>query len=300
MLDYAFEIEHFDSHLVKMLEILKTKGELDNTIVIVTADNGMPFPRVKGQAYEYSNHLPLAIMWGKGIKNPGRKVYDYISFIDIAPTLLDVAGIEQADAVMQKIEGKSFSDIFFTKKKGIVSKNRDYILIGQERHDVGRPNDAGYPIRGIVKGGFIYLKNFKPERWPSGNPETGYLNADGSPTKSLIINMRREGKSMEFWKLSFGKREEEELYNIGSDPECMTNLAQDAGYNSLKRRLNEQLYLELLQQDDPRVYSNGDIFDNYPYAESENRDFYNRYMKGEIFRKNAGWVDSTDFENIDF
>lgn len=105
---------------------------------------------------------------------------------------------------------------------------------------------------------------------------------------------------MEFWKYSFGKREEDELYNIGSDPECMTNLAQDAGYNSLKRRMNEQLYLELLNQDDPRVYGKGDIFDNYPYAESEKRDFYNKFMKGEIFRKDAGWVDSTDFENIDF
>jgi hypothetical protein len=213
---------------------------------------------------------------------------------------LDVAGIEQVDAEMQEIEGKSFSDILFTKKRGIVNKNRDHILIGKERHDVGRPNDAGYPIRGIVKGGFIYLKNFKPERWPAGNPETGYLNIDGSPTKSLIINMRREGKSMEYWKKSFGMREEEELYDIGSEPECLTNLASDAGYNALKRRMNEQLYLELLQQDDPRVYGKGDIFDKYPYAENENKDFYNKFMKGEIFRKNAGWVDSTDFENIDF
>ena len=71
MLDYAFEIEHFDSHLVKMLEILKTKGELDNTIVIVTADNGMPFPRVKGQAYEYSNHHATGNNVGKRNKKSG-------------------------------------------------------------------------------------------------------------------------------------------------------------------------------------------------------------------------------------
>ena len=47
MLDYAFEIEYFDNHLVKMLDLLEKKGELENTIVIVTADNGMPFPRVE-------------------------------------------------------------------------------------------------------------------------------------------------------------------------------------------------------------------------------------------------------------
>ena len=72
LLDYAFEIEWFDQHMQKMLDMLEEMGELDNTLVIATADNGMPFPRVKGQVYEYSNHLPLAIMWKVGIKNPGR------------------------------------------------------------------------------------------------------------------------------------------------------------------------------------------------------------------------------------
>ncbi|NBV85141.1 MAG: hypothetical protein EBS01_02485 [Verrucomicrobia bacterium] len=61
MLDYAFEVEHFDKHLVRILQILEAKGELDHTFVLVTADNGMPFPRAKGQDYEVSNHIPLAV-----------------------------------------------------------------------------------------------------------------------------------------------------------------------------------------------------------------------------------------------
>jgi arylsulfatase A-like enzyme len=296
MLDYALEIEHFDNHLVKMMDILEQRGELENTIVIVTADNGMPFPRIKGQAFEYSNHLPLAIMWKKGIKKPGRKIYDYISFIDFAPTILKVAGLNQQNAGMKPIEGKSFNDIFSVRKNGYADKSRNFVLIGKERHDVGRRNDVGYPIRGIIKDGFLLLKNYNPERWPAGNPETGYLNCDGSPTKTLILNNRRQGVSDELWKLSFGKRDAEELYYIASDPECMNNLSNDPGYNSVKRRLNEQLYLELLQQDDPRVYGKEDIFDSYPYADERTRDFYNRYMKGEITEKAAGWVDSTDFE----
>jgi hypothetical protein len=300
MLDYAFEIEYFDNHLVKMLDILEKKGELDNTIVIVTADNGMPFPRVKGQAYEYSNHLPLAIMWGKGIRNPGRTIYDYVSFIDFAPTLLEVAGIKQSVAGMQKIEGRSLTDIFYSSRKGYVNKERDHVLIGRERNDVGRPGDVGYPIRGIVKDGFLFLTNYNPERWPAGNPETGYLDCDGSPTKTMIINMKRSGLSYEYWKLNFGKRTDEELYEITKDPECMNNLAVNAGYNPLKRRLHDQLYLELLQQKDPRSLGYVDVFDKYPYAQESVRDFYSRYMKGEISRKSAGWVDSTDFETKDF
>jgi arylsulfatase A-like enzyme len=92
LLDYAFEIEYFDKHLVKMLNELEKRGELANTIVVVTSDNGMPFPRCKGLEYEFSNHMPLAIMWPLGIIQPGRVSKELLSFIDFAPTFLDLAG----------------------------------------------------------------------------------------------------------------------------------------------------------------------------------------------------------------
>ena len=296
ILDYAFEIEHFDNHLVKMLNLLEQRGQLENTLVIVTSDNGMPFPRLKGQEYEYSNHMPLAVMWGKKIKNPGRIVTDFISFIDLAPTILEVAGVSQSESGMQPVEGKSFTNIFNSRKKWGVDKSRDHVLIGKERHDVGRPDDVGYPIRGIVKDGFLYLINFKPQRWPAGNPETGYMNCDASPTKTLILNLKRSGGPDIFWNLSFGIRGEEELYNITSDPECINNLAGDPGLNNMKQKLRQQLLSELREQDDPRILGTGDIFDKYPYASEATRDFYNRYMKGELSWKDAGWIEPTDFE----
>src|SRR5690606_25187747 len=107
LLDYAYEIEHFDRQLAKILEILKETGELDNTLILVTADNGMPFPRIKGQAYERSNHLPLAVMWKEGVRNPGRKYQQYVSFTDLAPTFLDIAGIDIAGSGMAAFEGNS-------------------------------------------------------------------------------------------------------------------------------------------------------------------------------------------------
>jgi N-sulfoglucosamine sulfohydrolase len=297
LLDYAFEIEYFDAQLVKMLEMLEENGELSNTIVIVTGDNGMPFPRIKGQSYEYSNHLPMAIMWGKGIKNPGRTIDDFVNFIDIAPTLLETAGISESESGMQAIEGKSLTDIFKSKKSGIIDPNRDHILIGKERHDVGRPDDQGYPIRGIIKDGYLYIRNFKTERWPSGNPETGYLNCDGGATKSFILNMRRKGISQQYWDLCFGKRVDEELYNIAEDRDCIKNLAVDQSFYALKQKLRGQLEQELKEQGDPRILGNGDVFDKYPYAQENTSDFYNRYMKGELTTKNAGWVNPSDFES---
>lgn len=298
ILDYALEIEYFDSHLAKMLDILEARGELANTIVIVTADNGMPFPRIKGQAYEYSNHMPLAIMWGKGIKNPGRIISDFTSSIDFAPTILEVAGINESESGLQPIQGSSLTDIFKSGKNWSIDKKRDHVLIGKERHDVGRPDDIGYPIRGIVKDDFLYLINFKPQRWPGGNPETGYLNCDASPTKTVILNLKRNKTEPVFWNLSFGFRDNDELYNISADPECMNNLAENHGFNTLKQGLRQQLLSELRDQEDPRILGSGDIFDKYTYASEDTRDFYNRYIRGELFRKSAGWVDSTDFEKF--
>jgi N-sulfoglucosamine sulfohydrolase len=293
MLDYAFEIEYFDLHLQRMLQKLEELGELDNTLVIITADNGMPFPRIKGQVYEYSNHLPLAVMWPDGIKNPGRVVHDFVNFIDFTPTYLELAGLTAEKAGMQPVTGKSLTDIFFSDQEGSVANDRDFVLVGKERHDVGRPDDNGYPVRGIFKGDYLYLRNFKPDRWPKGNPETGYLNCDGSPTKTYILDTRRNKGIMEYWQLNFGKRVAEEMYNVVEDPFCMNNLADDEAYAELKTELSAEMTQKLTEQGDPRILGNGDIFDNYPYQGAV-QNYYNRYMAGE--KVPAGWVNETDYD----
>ncbi len=294
MLDYAFEIEYFDSHLQKMLQKLEEIGELDNTLVIVTADNGMPFPRIKGQVYEYSNHLPLAIMWPNGIKNPGRVINDFVNFIDFTPTYLELAGLTAEETGMQPVTGRSLTEIFDSEKSGRVIPERDFVLVGKERHDVGRPNDVGYPVRGIITDGFLYLHNFKIDRWPAGNPETGYLNTDGSPTKTYVLDTRRKKGIMEFWQLNFGKRPAEELYNIDKDPFCMVNLAEDENYAELKSKMEGEMKEKLTEQADPRILGNGDIFDNYEYQGAV-QNYYNRYMSGE--KVPAGWVNKSDYDS---
>lgn len=290
LLDYAFEIEYFDLQIGKMLKLLEEKGMLENTIVVITADNGMPFPRVKGNAYVLSNHLPLAIMWPKGIKNPGRIVEDFVSFTDFAPTILDVAEVKPKKSGMQKMEGKSLVPLFAETQKG---KFRDYMIIGKERTDLGRPDDEGYPIRGIVTNEYLYLRNYHTDRWPAGNPETGYMDCDGSPTKTFILNDRRsKGKSW-YWDMNFGKLPAEQLYHISEDMQCIENLADDEKYNDVKNTLSNQMIKKLKKDGDPRMFGKGDIFDTYPYSE-DNRNFYNRFKSGENIK--AGWINQTDIE----
>ena len=292
MLDYAFEIEHFDTHLGRMLAELEKRGLLANTLVVVTSDHGMPFPRGKGNAYEFSNHVPLAAMWPGGITKPGRVVDDAVSFIDLAPTFIDLAGLTWAQAGMAESPGRSLTDIFRSEKSGLVNPKRDHVLIGKERTDIGRPNDAGYPIRGIVKGDWLYLKNFEPTRWPAGNPETGYLDCDAGATKSFILDAHRANPADPSWALCFGIRPGEELYDLAKDPDCLRNLARTD--DAKRTELSSMLIAELKAQGDPRIIGDGSIFDRYEHANKGHVGFYERFMRGEKLK--TGWVKETDYE----
>jgi arylsulfatase A-like enzyme len=293
LLDYALEVEHFDSHLGRVLDELEKFGQLDNTLIVVTSDNGRPFPREKGNLYEAANHLPFAVMWKNGIKQSGRVVRDHVSFVDLAPTFLEAAGIPWENSGMAPTPGISLTDIFNSGKTDAIQPGRDHLILGQERHDVGRPNDQGYPIRSIIRDGWLYTRNFTPDRWPSGNPETGYLNTDGGPTKTEILAANRVKPGDPHWLQCFGKRPAEELFDLKNDPDCVNNLAALAGEQPRRAAMETQLLDRLRQQGDPRISGQGDVFDNYPYAGKE-RGLYERRLKGEYVK--TGWVNPTDYE----
>jgi N-sulfoglucosamine sulfohydrolase len=291
ILDYALEIDYFDSHVKKILDFLEKTGELDNTLVIVTSDHGMPFPRAKSDEYDFSNHIPLAMMWGDKIKNPGRLINEYISFIDVAPTFFEAAGLKWEDSGMKSTPGTSLLPLI----SGESSEFRNYVLIGKERHDVGRPNDYGYPIRGIVKDKWMYLRNYKPDLWPAGNPECGYATVDGSPTKTNILKARHDPKTYHFWQWSFGKRPAEELYYLPDDPYCIVNLSSKETHAAIKIDLISQMEEELKKQSDPRMFGNGDVFHTYEYTWGIYRNLYEKM----VIQKTGivpMWINASDIE----
>jgi len=299
MLDYAYEIEYIDQHLVRAMELLEKAGELENTIIVVTSDNGMPFPRDKGTSYERSLHMPLAIRWGAGIKKPGREVEGYVSFIDFAPTFLDAAGVSPEKSGMKPLQGSSLLPIFRGESDWVKSEAANYIVFGQERHDVGRPDDVGYPVRGLIQDGVMYFRNYEPGRWPMCDPITGYMNTDGSPTKTLILAHNRQGINHWMWELNFGRRPAEEMYDLHKGSDCMVNLVDDPAYRAQRVRMERILLTELKSQADPRIDGNGYIFDQYPHSKPAVRDFYNRVvLNGE--KLVTDWVNPDDAEKPDF
>lgn len=285
MCDYAFEIEYFDSHLSRMIAMLDDEGILDNTIIVVTSDNGMSFPRIKGQCYYDSHHMPLVIMWPGRIE-PGIVIDSFVSFTDFAPTILDAARIRPEESGMKPFEGKSLLNLL----KNTDDDPRPFMCIGKERHDIGRPGDAGYPIRGIITEKWLYLVNYESSRDPAGNPETGYLNYDASPTKTLLL-----GRKNRYYRLSFGKRPAEELYDIVSDPDCIDNLARKRFAAPICDSLRSIMENKLVEDGDPRMFGRGDEFDRYEFSNPLYRNYYDRLMRNDSIPL-PNWIVPSDVD----
>lgn len=285
-LDYAVEIEWFDLHLERMLRYLESIGELDNTIVIVTSDNGMPFPRAKANGYEYGIHVPMAISYPKSFP-PGRQVDDRISFVDLAPTILELTRTS-ADAMLP-ISGKSFVPTLNSSKGGLVDASRQYAFSGRERHSSSRYNNLGYPQRMVRSGQYLLTWNQRPERWPAGAPqriipdsegdlwpmygldETGkhhsdwaFTDVDACPTKSYLVENHQSDSIAPYFDLAYAKRPEYELFDIQKDPACLENLSGNPSYSEVERQLKQILLDKLEATKDPRVVGpDPEIFDSY-------------------------------------
>ncbi len=261
MLDYATEIEAFDAEVGSLLAALDAAGEAENTVVIVTSDHGMPFPRIKGHTFDLAHRVPLVMRWPAGIVHPGRHVEAFVSAIDFAPTILDLERVDGVAGGMRPMMGASLADLL----RDAPAHPRDRVILGRERNDVrcrpGTESGLGYPARAIRRGNLFYVHNFAPDRWPCGDPDLGLADTDAGPTKTLIEAV---GEGDHFWQLCFGKRPADELYDLATDPDCVKNLAADPARSREVRRLKEELFAELTRQADPRLLGRGDAFDHYP------------------------------------
>ena len=260
MLDYATEIEAFDREVGDLMAALEKSGRMENTLVVVTSDHGMPFPRVKGHTFDAAHRVPLIAAWPAGIVRPGRRTDALVGLVDLAATFLELFGIDAAGTRMAPLTGASLVDLL----RDAPSRDRPFAIVGRERNDlqcrVGTESGLGYPARAVRSGDWFYVRNFEPDRWPCGDPDVALADTDASPTKQLIEDA---GTASPFWQLCFGKRPADELYDLAADPDCVRNLAADPARADDVERLRAMLLSELRRQQDPRVVADGGIFDRY-------------------------------------
>jgi len=279
--DYLGEVEALDGAIGVLLDELRATGELENTLVVLSGDHGAPgFPQGKCNLYTFGTGVSLVIA-GPGVKG-GRVVDDFVNLADLAPTFLEAAGVMVPDVVT----GRSLWPVLSSEKSGQVDPGRTWVVTGRERHvDIARAGFLPYPQRAINTSTHLYIINFKPDRFPLGDPgsllEDGkpvsqeqlrentriaFADMDSSPTKAWLVGQRENPEWKPFFDRAFGKRPREELYELASDPYQIHNLAADPGHEKTRAELEARLLAELQRTKDPRVIDGGSYFENPPFT----------------------------------
>jgi uncharacterized sulfatase len=263
LLDYITEIEWFDQQLAKVLQALENGGHANNTLVVVTSDNGMPFPRAKVNLYDWGVHMPLTIRWPARVKG-GRVLDDLVSHVDLAPTFLEASGL----AAPAGIAGKSMLPLL----NGGSDPAREAVFTAMERHTICRADYGTYPMRAIRTKQYLYIRNFAPDRWPTGGEflssnKTTHGDIDGGPTKDFLLAKTTRERFPDQYRLCIERRPAEELYDVSADPAQVRNLAADPAHTSTRDRLRDQLAKYLRDTGDPRIEGR-DPWQNYTYHQT--------------------------------
>ncbi|GMV92164.1 MAG: putative sulfatase [Candidatus Hydrogenedentota bacterium] len=207
---YYDEIGRFDRECGELLALLDEHGLADNTLVVMSGDNGRPFPRAKATVYEPGIHVPLLARWPGRIE-AGRSTNTLVSLMDLAATWLDVAGATIPDAM----ESVSLVPLL----RGDVDRVHEYVFCERNWHD------NWDPIRSVVGERYKLIQNYRPE--------VGHLNSLDllrSPSFESIRLLAESGELKEphTWYLNDSKPRVE-FYDLESDPGEWHNLAGDPG-----------------------------------------------------------------------
>ena len=235
--DYYLKVDKLDRLAGQILRHLEKAGELDNTLIVMAGDHGMPFPRAKATLYDSGTRVPLAIRWPEKIQ-PDQRTEHLTSLHQLAPLFLRAAGLPLPQSMQNTPAAFPFS-------KGTKDS---FLLLGMERHVY--PN----PCRAIRTKDFLLIRNSNPQSWPTGRqpgksptydfsktpwptePGAFSHNIDPSPTKQWMLHNGHPANEQ-----AFGVRPEVELYDLQKDPHQLQNVAQDKAYSPILQNLSAML-----------------------------------------------------------
>ena len=250
--DYYAEIEGFDTDVGGHLGLLREFGETEDTVVFVASDNGWQMPRGLANLYDAGTRLPLIVSHPRQFPG-GRVVDDFVTLTDLAPTILELAGLPVPEAMT----AGSLVPILTSDRAGIVEPDRSFVVTARERHAFARRGGPGFPGRALRTRDYLYIRNYTPDVWPAGDPPL-YGDVDAhmlhypSPTKMFLLRQPGDSQYRELFEIAFSKRPAEELYDLGNDPHQMSNVADEDSYSSVKAELASRLSSHLEEHGDPR------------------------------------------------
>jgi N-sulfoglucosamine sulfohydrolase len=211
---YYDEIARIDDYLGDLLAELDRQGIADNTLIIFMADNGRPFPGSKTRVYDTGMRTPFVMKWPKGLAKSGSISESLVSSIDIAPTLLQLAGAKPSATA----QGVSFAPLLQKPS----APHRTYVFSEHNWHDY-----AAYE-RAVRTRDYLYVVNHRPQY-----TNEGPIDANQSPSAKALKAARIEGTLSPIQEDIFQTpRATEEFFDVRRDPIQAKNLMADPAYGA--------------------------------------------------------------------
>jgi len=220
---YYNEVKRFDRYVGLVHDELERQGVASNTLVIVCADNGRPFPRAKTRVIDAGMKTPFIAWWPDGIDQPGSEVDALVSIIDLAPTLTSLAGLEPD----KYFQGRSFENLFSEPDATF----RNYVFSEHNWHDY-----EAYE-RMVRSKDYLYIYNGRPQL-----ANQGPADAVTSPSMMDILGQVEKGGLDEaMMDVIRVPRPPRELYLVKEDPYQLENVAEVPAYKGIMDEMEDVL-----------------------------------------------------------
>ncbi|MCB0668016.1 MAG: sulfatase [Saprospiraceae bacterium] len=219
---YHHEISRWDYYVGEVIKELERQGILDNTVVIIMSDNGMPFPRAKTRVYDSGMKTPLIIKW-KGKIPSGTESNSLVSAVDIAPTIIDIAGVDMPEY----FQGRSFARLFVAPDLPF----RRFVYAEHNWHDYEAHE------RMIRSQTFMYVRNNRPQL-TNGGPADSKRSLSQAALDSVKLAGKLTAAQLDNY---IAPRAHEELFQVSRDPVQLLNLASAEFFLDTLQYFRDQL-----------------------------------------------------------
>jgi len=238
---YLAEITYMDGQVGEILDTLEEVGQLTNTLVLFTSEQGAQFPGCKWTNWNTGIHTALIARWPGKIAS-GVRTEALVQYADVLPTLLDAAGQAPSTAAF---DGTSFLPVLLSQR----DEHRRFVYAMHNNYPEGPP----YPIRSVSDGRFHYIRNLTPEeiyieKHLMGIQGNGRLN---NPYWASWVGSAWNNRATYELVRRYTQRPAEELYDTAEDPHQLTNLAAAPEHAARKKELSAELDRWMASQGDP-------------------------------------------------
>ena len=261
---YYSTVRRGDDCVAQVLRALKESGEDERTVIVFLSDHGMPLPWAKTQLYFHSTRTPMMVRW-PGVTKPGT-IDDrhMVSFVDLLPTMLEIAGLPKPDG----LDGRSFAPVL----RGQEQAGRDYVVTEYNENSGGHRD----PMRAIVTKDFAYI--FNP--WSNGTRNFATATKGTVSYRRMQALAQTDSYAAARLKL-FDYRVPEEMFNYAKDPDALDNLVAKPENKAERDRLIKLLDDWMVRTKDPML----EVFRGRD--DPKIRETYMKQMEAEAGERNG-------------